>query len=64
MISYLYPEITPKYIELPFISLGFSGVSATSKHKNYRAECITQFSEIIGYNPIRYTLARKDPVLM
>lgn len=64
MVSYLYPEVTPKYIELPFISLGITGVSATAKHKQYRAECITQFSNIIGYNPVRYVQAKPDPVLM
>lgn len=64
MVSYLYPEVTPKYIELPFKSLGFTGVSATKTHKNYRADCISKFSDIIGYNPIRYVQAKTDSKLM
>lgn len=37
MVSYLYPEVVPKYVKLPFKSLGVTGVSATKTHKEYRA---------------------------
>lgn len=33
------------------------GVSATKTHGKYRADCISTFSDILGYNPVRYIIA-------
>lgn len=38
------------------------GVSATKTHGKYRADCISKFSEILGYNPVRYTIANTSTI--